>query len=150
MFVSSIAISVSAMKTLLRISFTLALIGVLGGCVYDPGYVRYEGDRGGTYYRGGYDNSPYYDDDYSPGYYGYSPGYYGYGYGYGYPSIGFGLGYYGRGHGYGYGHGSYGHGYGGHGYGGHGGGNVGPRGNGNPGGHSGPTRGTPPSGGHHR
>lgn len=141
--------AVRVMKTSVKIVLTLALAGALGGCVYDPGYVRYDGDRGGAYYGPAYDSSPYGDS----GYYGYSPGYYG-GYGYGYPAFGFGLGYYGYGrgysHGYGHGHGygyGGGHGYGnGHGHWNHGGGNPG---HGSPGGSR---AAAPPvrSGGHRR
>ncbi len=139
------------MKIPLKIVLTLALAGAIGGCVYDPGYVRYDGDRGGAYYGPSGDDSSYYDG----GYYGYSPGYYG-GYGYGYPAIGFGFGYYGYGrgysHGYGHGHGyGYGNGHGhgdgnGHGNWNHGGVNPGHGASGGPRGHAPPVS----PGGHRR
>jgi hypothetical protein len=144
-----IANAVSVMKTMLKIALALALVGVLAGCVYDPGYVRYEGDRGAAYYGPSYDSAYY--DDYSPGYYGNAPGYYGYGYGY--PTIGLGFGYYGyRRGGYGYGHGHWGHGGGGGNW-GHGRGNS-DHGGGNHGGNSGrggaPHNSNPGHSGHRR
>lgn len=71
------------MKTILKTALGVTLLAALGGCVYEPGYVRHDGYRGSVYYSSRYSYRPdvyYYDD--SPGYYGYS-----------YPTIGFGVHY---------------------------------------------------------
>lgn len=72
------------MKTILKTALGFTLIAALGGCVYEPGYVRHDGYGGSVYYgtRYGYRPDVYYDYDYGPGYYGY-----------GYPSVGFGVRY---------------------------------------------------------
>lgn len=69
------------MKLALKTGILAALLLVIGGCVYDPGYGYVRGDRyhGSVYYGASYyDGSPYYPYygyryDYSPGYYGYGP-----------------------------------------------------------------------------
>jgi hypothetical protein len=76
------------MKLLLQIGFAVVLMGVLGGCLYGPGYVRDDGYYYGSRY------------DYAPRYYGYGPRYYGYGYAY--PSLNIGLRY--RDHDHSHGH----------------------------------------------
>ncbi|HEY6942574.1 hypothetical protein [Dokdonella sp.] len=83
------------MKTIASTVLTATLLATLGGCVYEPAYVRHDGYRGSVYYSSRYDDRPYvyYDDGYWPGYYGY-----------GYPSIGWGVWYHGAHHGRHHGH----------------------------------------------
>lgn len=106
----------------MRVLLSLAATGLLGGCVYGPGYgyVRGDGYYGDAYYGDAYYGAPY---GAAPAYYGYG-GYYGPGYYYG---LGLGLGFYynnypyyghhhyayGRWNGGGYGGGWYGGGHGG-------------------------------------
>ncbi|HEY0179696.1 MAG TPA: hypothetical protein VGC30_08695 [Dokdonella sp.] len=80
---------------MLKITMLAVALLALGGCYYEPGYVRSDDAYGDVYY-GANDGGGYYgyDGGYAPAYYGpdYGPGYFGYGYDYGiWPAFGLGL-----------------------------------------------------------